>query len=202
MILEKVAQMVDFFKPATIQPMSLEQLFHKGDMNALESVMREHQKGIFGLGLRLLCDRDKAADFCQDVFIKAYEKCGSYDPARPLKPWLFQVAANLGRDLLRRKQEISIDDETMQETPEAANRHQADEIAMKNEIKSKVWKVVNQLNVTYREVIALRFSSDLSMQEIADSLGISLAAAKVRLCRGLRAFEDAFKAQGGEEYVM
>ena len=71
-----------------------------------------------------------------------------------------------------------------------------------DELKKKIWQVVNQLSSTYREVIALRFSSDLSMQEIADALGIKLSAAKVRLCRGLKAFEEAFRSQGGEKYVV
>ena len=71
-----------------------------------------------------------------------------------------------------------------------------------DELKKKVWQVVNQLSSTYREVIALRFSSDLSMQEIADTLNIRLSAAKVRLCRGLKAFEEAFRSQGGEKYVV
>ncbi len=202
MILEKVVKIADFFKPATVHPTRLEERFQQGDMAALETIMHNHQKGIYQLGLRLFCDRDKALDFCQDVFIKAYEKCGRYNPALPLKPWLFQVAANLGRDHLRRKREISMADEPALEMPDPEDTQQAEDLIGNDEMKEKIWGIVNQLNATYREIIALRFSSDLSMQEIADALNITLSAAKVRLCRGLKAFEDAFRSQGGEEYVL
>jgi RNA polymerase sigma-70 factor (ECF subfamily) len=202
MIVEKISQLIELFQPAAGFSASLEERFHKGDMEAFEMVMRDHQNGIFGLGLRLFCDRDRAADFCQDVFIKAYEKCSRYDPRRPLKPWLFQVAANLGRDLLRKKQEIPMEDDALTELPHEADTGHGEELMVRDELKDKVWKTVGQLSAAYREVIALRFSSDLSLQEIAETLGISLSAAKVRLCRGLRAFEEVFKAQGGEEYVV
>ncbi|MCK5219074.1 sigma-70 family RNA polymerase sigma factor, partial [bacterium] len=177
----------------------LEARFAQGDMTALEEIMLTHQKGIYHLGLRLFASRDKAADFYQDVFIKIYEKRDHYNPMRPLKPWLYQVAINLGRDRLRQKQEIIMGEDRMPgpiEMPQAENR------LLKAEVKQKVWHVVNQLSPIYREILALRFSSDLSAKEIAAMLGISLSAAKVRLCRGLKAFEESFKAQGGESYVL
>jgi RNA polymerase sigma-70 factor (ECF subfamily) len=168
-------------------------------MTAWESIMNTYQKGIYQLGLRLFCNRDKASDFCQDVFIKAYEKCGNYNPERPVKPWLFQMAMNLGRDQMRRKREAAIDEETI---AEPADPRHSEHHMESDELKRKVWQIVNQLGSTYREVIALRFSSDLSLQEIADTLNISLSAAKVRLCRGLKVFEEAFRSQGGEKYVV
>jgi RNA polymerase sigma-70 factor, ECF subfamily len=198
-MLEKVINVAGFFKPKSVSSLTVEDRFHQGDMAALETIMNTYQTGIYRLGLRLFCNRDKAADFCQDVFIKAHEKCGRYNPALPIKPWLFQMAVNLGRDQMRRKQEVIVEDGNI---PEPADPHDAENTVLSDELKKKVWQVVNQLGSTYREVIALRFSSDLSMQEIADTLGIKLPAAKVRLCRGLKAFEEAFKAQGGKEYVV
>ena len=57
MILEKVAKIADFFKPATVYSGSLEERFKQGDMAALETIMNTYQKGIYQLGLRLFCDR-------------------------------------------------------------------------------------------------------------------------------------------------
>jgi RNA polymerase sigma-70 factor (ECF subfamily) len=187
------------FKTAPMKSTCLEARFHQGNMAALQEIIQTYQRGIYQLGLRLFFNRDIAADFSQDVFIRAYEKCRSYNPSRPLKPWLFQVATNLGRDRLRRKKEIILEEEQM---PASETVLIADELLVKDELQRKVWNVVNGLSPTYREILALRFSSDLSLQEIADSLGINLSAAKVRLCRGLKAFEEAFKFQGGEGYVV
>jgi RNA polymerase sigma-70 factor, ECF subfamily len=199
MILEEIMKITDFFKSTPQDPSSLEARFSQGDMNALEEIMLTHQNGIYQLGLRLFSSRDKAADFYQDVFIRLHEKHQHYNPNRPLKPWIYQVAMNLGRDSLRRKREIIMDDERI---PEQTEQPQGENQVLADEVKAKVWQVMNQLNPTYREVLALRFSSDLSLKEIAHVLGISLSAAKVRLCRGVKAFESSFKAQGGEQYVL
>lgn len=168
-------------------------------METFEEIMNLYKGGIYQLGLRLFFNREKAARFCQDVFIKAYETRSEYNPDLPIKPWLFQVAANYGMDAVRKKHEVVVPDGNVPELPE---KEHAEAIFQKRELKRKIWSVVVRLNATYREIIALRFSSDVSLKEIAAVLGISLAAAKVRLCRGVKAFEEEFKAEGGEEYVM
>lgn len=180
-------------------PRALRDRFYGGDMDALRELMMTYKRGIYLFGLRLFLNRDKAADFCQDVFVKAYEKREKFNPAFPIKPWLFQMAANLARDRFRKKREIVFPDGNI---PERAVRATSEDSIIHQELKKKIWSVVSTLNSTYREIIALRFSSDMSLNEIASVLGISLSAAKVRLCRGIRAFEAAFKAEGGEEYVV
>jgi len=188
-----------FFTPATCSADSVESRFRQGDMGALEEIIRLHQHGIYQLGLRLFCNRDAAADFAQDVFIKAFEKCRKYDSRKPLRPWLFTVAANLGRDRLRRKKELPL---LSEEIPVAESSDKPDTSLIKRELQKKVWMVLEQISPIYREVLALRFSGDLSTKEIAGALGIGLSAVKVRLHRGMKAFEEAFKAQGGERYVV
>lgn len=187
------------FQTAPIESDCLEARFHHGDMAALKEIIVTYQPGIYRLGLRLFFNREIAADFSQDVFIRAHEKCRSYNPSRPFKPWLYQVATNLGRDRLRRKKEIILEEEQMapdETLPDAS------ELMVKDELQRKIWNIVNGLGPTYREILALRFSADLSLQEIADSLGINLSAAKVRLCRGMKAFEEAFRLQEGTGYVV
>lgn len=187
------------FKPAAHSSDTLEFRFLQGDMRALEEIIRMYQHGIYQLGLRLFCNRDTAADFAQDVFIKAFEKRRRYNPQKPFKPWLFTVATNLGRDRLRRKRELPL---LSDEVHSGDFTDKADTRLIKSELRKKVWTVLEHISPTYREVLALRFSGDLSTKEIAETLGIGLSAVKVRLHRGMKAFETAFKDQGGERYVM
>lgn len=188
-----------FFKPVTTRTDSLESRFRQGDMGALEEIIRTHQQGIYQLGLRLFCNRDTAADFAQDVFIKAFEQCRKYNSEKPFTPWLYTVATNLGRDRLRRKKECPLMNE---EALSDRTADKADTRVIKGELQRKVWSILAGMSPTYREVLALRFSRDLSTKEIAEALGIGLSAVKVRLHRGMKAFEEAFKAQGGERYVV
>jgi RNA polymerase sigma-70 factor, ECF subfamily len=188
----------DLFVPEIPNPASLEARFKAGDMGAMEEIMILHERGIYQVGLRLFARADQAADFCQDVFIRIYEKRHTFNAGKPLKPWLFQVALNLGRDKLRRRREIPTEPENL---PEPATPPENDRGALAEETQTQVWRAMEQVAPLYREALALRFSSDLKVKEIAAALGISLAAAKVRLCRGLKAFADAYKQIGGDDDV-
>ncbi len=190
---------VNLFKTDAVDVTGLEARFAAGQMSAMEEIMALYERSIYHLGLRLFSCREAAADFCHDVFIRCYEKRHRFNPAKPLKPWLFQVAVNLGRDRLRRHRETSLDDQHIHEPAVAS---QADHQLEKEELKKKVWQAMAMVRPIYREILALRFSSTMSVKEIAQSLNISLSAAKVRLCRGLNAFETAFKEIGGEADVL
>jgi RNA polymerase sigma-70 factor, ECF subfamily len=189
--------LVGFLIPMQPDPASLEARFVAGDMGAMEEIMALHERGIYQVGLRLFARMDMAADFCHDVFIRIYEKRHTFNPAKPIKPWLFQVAVNLGRDRLRRRREIPMETEQI---PEPAVDPQSENEILADETKVQVWQAMAGVAPIYREVLALRFSSDLKVREIADALGISLAAAKVRLCRGLKAFEEAYARGRGEQH--
>ncbi len=189
----------NLFKADAVDSNRLEARFAAGEMSAMEELMALHERGIYHLGLRLFASREAAADFCHDVFIRCFEKRHRFNPAKPLKPWLFQVAANLGRDRLRRRREMPLDDQHIQEPAVAP---QADRQLENEELKKKVWQAMALVRPVYREVLALRFSSTMSVKEIAQSLNISLSAAKVRLCRGLKAFETAFQEIGGDADVL
>lgn len=189
---------LDFLNPENQKPISLEARFKAGDMGAMEEIMVLHERGIYQVGLRLFARADLAADFCHDVFIRIYEKRHTFNPAKPLKPWLFQVAVNLGRDKLRRRREIPMETESI---PEPAAEPENDKEPLADEDRARIWQAMEMVAPIYREALALRFSSDLKVKEIAKTLGISLSAAKVRLCRGLKAFAEAFKQIGGDHDV-
>ncbi|MEA2660448.1 MAG: polymerase sigma-70 factor, subfamily, partial [Chloroflexota bacterium] len=59
-----------------------------------EDVVREHQDDVYGAALRILGDRDAALDAANQAFLKAYRSLGSYDPSRPIRPWLLRIAVN------------------------------------------------------------------------------------------------------------
>lgn len=191
--------LIELLKPTSLDPASLEARFVAGEMSAMEEIMERFEKGLYQVGLRLFSRVDLAADFCHDVFIRIYEKRHTFNPLKPLKPWIFRVAVNLGRDWLRRQREIPMDDRQMPE-PEVAP--QSENEMLTEETNAQVWKAMTLLTPMYREVLALRFSSDLKVNEIAQALNISLSAAKVRLCRGLKAFEAAYQQIGGESRVL
>jgi RNA polymerase sigma-70 factor, ECF subfamily len=168
--------------------------FHQGDLQALQSIILQYQLRMLRLGAGLLGNRDAAADLAQDVFVHVYQQREKYDPARPFEPWLYAVAVNLGRQILRRRREIPMSDMMPEQSQEAGQEKQM----LNNEKKQLVQKALCRVPVPYRESLLLRFQSELSLKEIARVLGISLGTVKSRLSRGLAALRRAvLELEGG-----
>ena len=168
--------------------------FHNGDLEALREMVEHYQGSVFGIGLKLLGSVDDAKDYCQDVFVHAYEKRQKYDPERPFEPWFYKLALNLGRQRLRKRREIPKSDAM----PEKIAGDSAERSVIEDERKEHVRHVLQKLKPKYRECLALRFESDMQLHEIAQTLGISLGAVKTRLRRGLMAFKEVYVK--GEEF--
>lgn len=169
--------------------------FHSGDYGALKEVVAVYQEPLFRIGLKLLGNPDDAKDFCQDVFLHAWKQREFYNPERPFQPWFFQLAFNLGRGMLRKRKRVVPE--------EYAEPQSVDETAhasvVVGERSLRVQALLQQLKPMYRECLALRFESDLKLEEIAEVLGVSTGTVKTRLRRGLMAFKELYIRNGGEE---
>jgi RNA polymerase sigma-70 factor (ECF subfamily) len=169
----------------------LERKFYEGDRDALRWVVETYQAAFYRMGWRFFGRGAEAQDFAQDVFVHAFEKRERYDPSRPLKPWLFTVAANLGRESMRRNKhrEIPAGDEL----PETGVAPVAEAQLEGEEQRDRVVQLLGSLHPRYREVLALRFESGLSLAETAQVLHLPLGTVKSRLSRGLAAFHGAYQ---------
>ena len=168
--------------------------FREGDQDALRVIVERMQGPIYRLGLRMLGRAEDAQDLAQDAFVHAYERRERYDCERPFEPWFYRVASNLARERLRRHREILAGEYMPDKGTEA--------IADKELVRQERWYLVRlalqQVGSKYREVLGLRFESELSLAEIGNALGLSLGTVKSRLSRGLQAFHKAYVAVGGE----
>jgi RNA polymerase sigma-70 factor (ECF subfamily) len=149
-----------------------------------EDVVREHQDAVFGAALRILGDRDAALDAANQTFMKAYRSIGSYDPSRPIKHWLLRIAVNeaitIGRARTR---------ERARQVPEAEAADVPDRTAtpevltVDRESRDGIRAAVAALPDLYREVVVLRYFSELSVDEVAAVLGRSSSTVGVQLLR-------------------
>lgn len=160
-----------------------------------EDVVREHQDAVYGAALRILGDRDAAQDAASGAFIKAYRAIGSYDPARPIRPWLLRIAVNeaitIGRSRTRERARYA---------PEAAAAPVVDRgatpegEAIDRESRDRIRAAVAQLPERYRVVIVLRYFNELSVDEVAAVTGRSSSTVGVQLLRGRRLLRKALEA--------
>jgi RNA polymerase sigma-70 factor, ECF subfamily len=87
----------------TAEVSRLVRLTLRGDRTAFEQIIIRYESRVMTLAVRLLGSRDDAPDAAQEVFLRAFKYLHRVDPGKPLDPWLFRIAVNVCRDLMRRR---------------------------------------------------------------------------------------------------
>jgi RNA polymerase sigma-70 factor (ECF subfamily) len=158
-----------------------------GDVNAYAILVRRYQKPIYNLMWRMTGSYPDALDLAQETFIKAYEALDRFRQGSRFFPWLYSIGLNHARNFLRRrKAHPTVDmDELARGLAMEAPAGQAAPLGGRLEAMA-VQKALETLPVDYREALVLRFHEELSMDQIACALSISLSGAKMRVHRGLK----------------
>ncbi len=177
-----------------------------GDASAFEHLIRRHHDDLLRFLVRLTGDRAAAEDVFQDAFLQVHISASTFDTTRRFKPWLFTIAANKGRDHLRKKTRrrtltlsapvggsggdsgVSFID--LMEVDCKAPNDAMDEA----ERDAQVQEAVDRLPWTLREILLLAYFQKLTYAQIADELGIPLGTVKSRLHASVAAFAKQWKA--------
>lgn len=146
-----------------------------GDTAAFNRIVERYQRVIFTVAVRILGDRDQATDAAQNAFVKAYEKLGTFDPARRFFSWIYRIAVNECLNLRRDLRPGDAIPETLDMGPDPF------ELFAVGERRRRVQAAIVALPREYREVVVLRYFAGLSYEEIADAVGVATSVVKSRL---------------------
>src|SRR5258707_13387077 len=168
-----------------------------GDAEAWGDLYREFAPAIFRFCRRALPTREDAEDSHMEIFMKIRDKLDQYDSTRPFTAWLYRVAANHCWDTLRRRK-IRQDKETddVETVPlEHPDPNQLDRLIEKRS-SEEVRKALDKLGSRARMALVMRYYSDMSYDEIADSLGVRRAFVGVVLLRARHELRQALEGTG------
>ncbi len=155
----------------------------RGEAAAWEALLRRHQEPVFRLAYLILGDAADAEDTAQDAFIRAYQALERFDEARPLRPWLLSIVANLARNRRRGLGRYwAALQRAFRENPEPF--HSPLERAEAADAR-RLREAVAQLRPDGRDIVYMRYFLALSEAETAEALGIPVGTAKSRLSRAL-----------------
>ncbi len=168
---------------------------------AYETLIAEFQQPVFNLVSRLVDDPEDACDVVQEVFIKVFRNIGSFRGQSSLKTWIYRIAvneANNQRRWFRRHKHREIG---LWEEDEGRSRSYGDvlpdprrspyDLAISAETQGLLEEALVRLNPNFRAAVVLRDVEDLSYEEIASVLGLSLGTVKSRILRGREALRKA-----------
>jgi RNA polymerase sigma-70 factor (ECF subfamily) len=168
-----------------------------GRGEAYADLVRKYQGRILQLCESMLSDTYEAEDAAQEIFIKAYQSLKNFRGASSFSTYLYRIAANYCRDLLREKSRRKTesweallekaDDRLMRllSAPPDAN--------LMREDAEIIERVLSLLSPEYRMVLTLREIQELRYQEIAEVMHCSLDSVKARLRRARLDFEEKLR---------
>ncbi len=178
---------------------STQHLVHRsraGDESAFAALVDAHQSAVFGTVLRLVYDREVAAEVSNRAFFNAYEHIASFDESRPLRAWLLRIAANEALNELRTRRRDAAHTfggvEAEMELEQISGAPDPGEIVSRRERSTAIRDAVNRLPESQRVVVVLRYFADLAYADIAEltqqsvnNVGVTLLRARERLRREL-----------------
>jgi RNA polymerase sigma-70 factor, ECF subfamily len=144
-----------------------------GDLDAFEELIGRLQRRVYGFAYHHLRDMDEANDLAQEIFVKLYRNLARFDPERPFEPWFWKLAANTTINYRRKR--VPMPAEPLEEsTGEDTTSRGHDPVLV---------DALAQLDPAYRMPILLHYYADLSLEQVSQSLNLSVPAIKSRLHR-------------------
>jgi RNA polymerase sigma-70 factor (ECF subfamily) len=167
-----------------------------------ELIFREHSAFIYQQVLLITRSKVLADDITQDTFIRVFANYHKYDATRPIRHWIYRIAANVAHNALRRykwRSFIGISSKKEELNP-------VEEAVLESEDEKELLREIDRLPFKSRQVLVLHFFSGMKLQEIADMLHVPLGTCKSRLNAGLTSLKkrlgenDLQVTKGGDSY--
>ena len=148
----------------------------QNDEQAYRALYRRYDKRIYAYCLRALGNPEDARDVFQTISMTIYDKRESFSDGS-FAAWLFTITRKMCPKTLRNRKQTTEFVEEMHE-PEERESHSQDFL-----LREELQKAIDQLPTEFKEALELRYFDDLSYEEIAETLEISVSLAKVRVFR-------------------
>jgi len=172
-----------------------------GDEAAYEDLLQRFQQPVYNLAFRLLNDPGDASDVVQEVFLKVFRNVTHFRRQSSLKTWIYRITVNEAHNQRRwffrhRSREIGLDEEPEHRTRNVPDSERSPfDCTFDREKHELIENALARINPLFREVVVLRDVEELSYEEIAEVLQISLGTVKSRILRGREALREELTAR-------
>src|SRR5256714_15113450 len=186
--------------------------YRKGDHTSFAALVERYQRELFHFLVRFLGDRAGAEDIFQETFLQVHQSADQFDPERRFRPWLFTIAANKARDLMRSQArrptnplQASIsagDEESGQfiDLMSAASQMPGEPMELAA-LQQSVQKAVMGMPEHLREILLLSYFHPFPYKQISDILEIPLGTVKSRLHAAVAHFADRWRSSNQHKTV-
>ena len=199
--------------PALEQGRSDEQLiaaYRGGDRASFAELVGRYERELFHFLVRFLSDRAAAEDVFQETFLQIHQSAENFDTQRRFRPWLFTIAANKARDLIRSNArrpanplQANISGDEGGEFIDLMKSAEAmpDVPLQQRELQQKVQTTVTSMPDHLREILLLSYFHQFPYKQISDILDIPLGTVKSRLHTAVAHFADRWRSANPGQFL-
>jgi RNA polymerase sigma-70 factor, ECF subfamily len=158
-----------------------------GETEAFEELVRKHGRRVYRSLVSILGSPEEAEDALQDAFLKAFQHLPNFEARSRFSTWLVRIAINTGLQRVRSRKDFdSLDEDSEEFRPRniQAWSDNPEEFYSREELRRLVEKEVMKLPLKYRVALMLRDLEELSTEDAAAALGLSIPGLKARVLRG------------------
>ncbi len=179
--------------------------YRKGEEGAFREIINRYKNPLYSFLRRFVSQQDIIEDVFQETFLQLYTSRDSFDAERPLRPWLFTIAANKAKDALRKIQRQSTtsmgamadaSDVSIEQVVNILASYDTtpDDEVTSNETAARVRQVIADMPDNLREILLLAYFEQFSYKHMSDILSIPIGTVKSRLHTAVSYFMKKWKA--------
>lgn len=162
-----------------------------GDDRAFALLVRRHKNGLYGFVRRYVGDGDPAVEVIQETFVAAWRALRRYDSSRPFAVWLRAIALNKCRDRARRAAVRRLvfgdrDPDAPEVQRQADPMPDAEATMLQSQRLTRLERAISRLPPKLKEPLLLTYFEEMSQQQAADLLGVSVKTVETRVYRARR----------------
>ena len=175
-----------------------------GEEGSFREIVNRYKNGLYAFLRNFLNRQDLVEDVFQETFLQLFTSRESFDPTRPLRPWLYTIAANTAKDALRKMQRTAaVTIGTMTESEDmsfgdmlnvlSSEEERPYDDLEKDETAANVRRVIADMPDNLREILVLAYFNRFSYKQMSDVLSIPIGTVKSRLHTAVGRFAKEWK---------
>ncbi len=183
----------------------------KGDRSALGELLENHHNRLYNVALRMVSNRDDAAEITQDAMLKVVQHIGSYDGRSKLSTWMIRITMNQSISFLRKRKlrkTTSLDMEysgggsgsaassdggegsALRERIAGDEEHEPSQRVEQSEMITQLHLALDRVDAVFRSILVLRDINEMDYQQISQVLSVPVGTVKSRLFRARLALRE------------
>ncbi len=173
----------------------------EGEKQLFAVIVDRYKSKVYGIIRSMGLNHQDSQDIAQEAFVKVYRSLANYRDEGHFSAWLYRIVVHAVKDLQRRNRVRSASNEG---PPEPSHQHTPEQLVLQKEMQREIYRQLQELPLNYRLVLLLKYTNDLTYEEICEITGLNADQVRNAMHRGRKSLKKQIENKGGiwfETYI-